>query len=812
MHPGTPEEAHGPADATVRLLAPAELAHAGAAAVDERGMVIGWTHTAEQLLGYPEAEVLARPATALLADPAALEGCLRAQKGWSGVVTARHRSGRQLELGVWAWPLQRAGQERGWFVVGYDIGDTPWWEVNRAVLERLMEHSPVGIAVFDTELRYLWANAELERLGGVSRAQRLGRTFAEVQPLMDREPIESLMRQVLETGEPVRDCEFRGRTQANPHQEHVGAASIFRVYDTVGQVQGVCSMVVDATDRFRSRERLALLSEAGERIGTTLDVMRTAQELADFAVPRLADVVTVDLFEPVLRGEEPPDTSPHLPPLRRAGQRSVLPGCPELLTAIGEEAVYAPGSPISRCLLDGTAHLEPLLDPSTVAWMRADQARTAKIREWGLHSYMAVPIRARETTLGAVGFLRSERSDPFEEEDLQLVGEAVARGAICIDNARRYTRERTGALALQRSLLPHPPAVGVDLDVAARYFPAGSRSGVGGDWFDVIPLSGARVALVVGDVVGHGVHAAAAMGRLRTAVRALADMDLPPDELLAHLDDVAIRFIEEEPVDHAAVIPFLGSSCLVMVLDRVTRRCTMARAGHPPPAIVEPNGTVYFPDLPDGPPLGLGHLPFETGEVDVPEGSLLVLYTDGLIEGFDRDVDVGLGRLRAALSCPGRSPEEVCGAVVDVLTTEQPRDDVALLVARARALAASRVVTFDLALDPVEVAAARAGTARALTGWNLDELAFTTELIVSELVTNAIRYASGPIQLRLIRHSVLICEVSDTSSTSPRLRHARTSDEGGRGLFLVAQLSKRWGTRYTPAGKVIWAEQALGDT
>jgi anti-sigma regulatory factor (Ser/Thr protein kinase) len=351
------------------------------------------------------------------------------------------------------------------------------------------------------------------------------------------------------------------------------------------------------------------------------------------------------------------------------------------------------------------------------------------------------------------------------------------------------------------------------VQVASRYLPAGSQAGVGGDWFDVIPLSGARVALVVGDVVGHGVHASATMGRLRTAVRTLADVDLSPDELLTHLDDLVIRLHLEEgpkPADEPGrPAGEIGATCLYAVYDPVSRRCTFARAGHPLPAVVYPDGRIEFPELPAGPALGLGGMPFEAAELELPEGTLLALYTDGLVGSAGHDVDAGLALLARALTRPARSREETCDNVLYSLLPDRPADDIALLVARTRALDASHVATWELPPDPAVVAEARKEGAEQLERWGLGELVFTTELVVSELVTNAIRYASGPIQLRLIRDATLICEVSDTSSTAPHLRRARTFDEGGRGLLLVAALTQRWGTRQTEAGKTIWAEQAL---
>jgi anti-sigma regulatory factor (Ser/Thr protein kinase) len=194
----------------------------------------------------------------------------------------------------------------------------------------------------------------------------------------------------------------------------------------------------------------------------------------------------------------------------------------------------------------------------------------------------------------------------------------------------------------------------------------------------------------------------------------------------------------------------------------------------------------------------------------LPEGSRLVLYTDGLIEDREQGIDIGMEALRDALARPGRTPEETCRDVFDTLLPARPGDDIALLVARTHLLDPSQVAEWNVPGDPAVVAGIRADVSRRLGAWGLDELAFTTELVISELVTNAIRYGTGPIRLRMLHdRDSLICEVADGSSTSPHLRRAATTDEGGRGLFLVAQFSQRWGTRYMARGKVIWTEQSL---
>ncbi|MCX4735829.1 SpoIIE family protein phosphatase [Streptomyces sp. NBC_01363] len=805
------------------------------AVVADTGTVVGWTHSAQDLLGYRAAEVVGRSAGFLLAmpeDPVRVAGIAercRAGVGWRGVADVRRRDGGQVELDLRVSASFHLDGRECFLVSGRER--RPEWTVGQSVLDAFLTGSPIGIAVLSPALRYTWMNDTLERLGGVPREDRMGRRLSEVLPGLEAEAIETLMRGVLDTGVPVIDYEYLGWTWADPRRKRAYSTSYLPLTDSDGSVTGVCYMVMDVTDRWNAQQRLAMVNDAGASIGSTLDVMRTAQELADFAVPRFADFVVVDLLETVARPDEPgpwpPGTGlsrPELarsgaltgssrPRMRRAGMSSVHEGCPEAVNRVGEPVDFVPPPHDMRFLIDGEPVLIPVLDADNHAWSAEQPDRAARIREYGLHSLISVPMRARDTVLGLTTFIRSVNPAPFEPDDVLPAREMVARAAVCVDNARRYTHEHIAALTLQRSLLPHSLPGGMALDVASSYLPADAKDGVGGDWFDVIPLSGARVALVVGDVVGHGIGAAATMGRLRTAVHTLADMDLPPDELLAHLDDLVLRLSDAEPEgEEGGGTPVLGATCLYAVYDPVTQQCTMARAGHPPPVVVAPDGRVSFPELPAGPPLGLGGMPFETAEITLPEGSLIGLYTDGLIEGRDWDPDLGMSRLGGALAQRGLPLDALCASVVEQLVSVPQPDDVALLLARTHELSADHVVSWEVPDDPAAVAGVRARTAQLLRTWGLEELEMTTELIVSELVTNAVRYATGPIRLRLLRQSVLICEVSDTSSTSPRLRHARTTDEGGRGLFLVAQLTRRWGTRYTAEGKIIWTEQEIPAT
>ncbi|MFF4347049.1 SpoIIE family protein phosphatase [Streptomyces sp. NPDC001530] len=551
----------------------------------------------------------------------------------------------------------------------------------------------------------------------------------------------------------------------------------------------------------RVQWRLSVVNEASVRVGTTLDIARTAQELADLAIEHFADAVTVDLLD-TSSGDEPPAKGTLV--VRRVAQQSVMDGSPETATL---EAIYGESSVPPQQL-----HRYP--DGSLPARALAT-GRPSRHHLGPSASMLLVSLCARGTTLGVAQFFRHHKPDAYGDEDLLLAQEIAARAAVAIDNARRYTHARATALALQRSLLPRSTPAQSAVEVACRYLPAAAQLGVGGDWYDVIPLSGARVALVVGDVVGHGIHAAATMGRLRTAVRTLADIDLPPDELLTHLDDVVIRLSAEVSSEVSAQADTesagdIGATCLYAVYDPVAGRCTLARAGHVLPVVVTRDGTADILELPAGPPLGLGGLPFEAAEIDLPEGSLIALYTDGLIEALDHDIEAGLTRLCHALAQSSASLEATCDTVLEaLLPADRPHDDVALLLARTHTLGDRQVATWDVGADPAEVALARASVSEQLTTWGLEELDFTTELVVSELVTNAIRYGRPPIQLRLIHDRTLMCEVADAGSTTPHLRRARVFDEGGRGLFLVAQLTEHWGTRHARRGKTVWAECAL---
>jgi serine phosphatase RsbU (regulator of sigma subunit) len=682
----------------------------------------------------------------------------------------------------------------------------------RALAEQAFRQASFSMSVFDAEQRYLRLNDVACQVMGVEAAVLEGQPFPFGVPEdVSQHGTLIAMRDVVSTGKAVH---YESFTRApSGIREHAWNLELWPIFAASGEVSGVGMAAFDSSEQHWARQRLAVLDEASISLGRSLDLRRTAEELTELIVPRFAEFASVDLFDEVLAGEEPGELQAAANVvLRRVAHFSSAKDLS--VVGVGESDTYPAFSPPARAIQTAQAVLSSGTgDPDFDRWMSVVPERASKLHAEGglVTSVLAVPLIARGTTLGVTVLFRA-RADEFNEDDFTLAKELAGRAALCVDNARRYTRERNTALALQASLLPHGPSQQSAVDVAARYQPADTRAGVGGDWFDVIPLSGARVGLVVGDVVGHGIQASATMGRLRTAVQTLADVDLPPDELLAHVDDLVIRLNgDSADGDRDGQVGETGATCLYAVYDPVSRTLTAASAGHPSPVLVLPDGSTQLLDISVGPLLGVGGLPFEALEMELPEDSLLALYSDGLLESSEHDPNLGIDELRAVLAKPSNRSDldACCDHVLETLLPEHPTDDAALVLARTRALHADRVAVWDLASDYPVVAEARRLATAQLEEWGLDDCAFVTELVVSELVTNALRYGMEPIQLRLIYDRTLICEVSDSNSTSPHLRRARIFDEGGRGLMLVAQLTTKWGTRHTPTGKTIWTEQAL---
>ncbi|MFF7244764.1 SpoIIE family protein phosphatase [Embleya sp. NPDC008237] len=666
----------------------------------------------------------------------------------------------------------------------------------------VFDQGAMVLAAVDPDLRIIATNASAERFPRTPMSR--GDDMRAALTTLGLEQLVPALEAALSPAGPVlrRWQPLPARAANGDLLLHLGVG-ILRVERTPGRTLGLLVTMNDTTELARAESRLDVVREAAESIGASLDVAETARQLADLVVPRLADLAAVHLAETVLAGEEPAvDPVTGYTPEVRAGVAQTGEAWPAALVQVGERLPVPPDIPEVRAMESGATLLIPHLAvlPADAVGVVPDNA----------HSLLAVPLFARGHVLGTVQLWRTDRREPFDEGDARLLEEIASRAALSVDNARRYTRERNVALALQRSLLPEEGTDEPAAETFAAYLPTSSSAGIGGDWYDMIPLSSLRLAFVLGDVAGHGLQASATMGRLRTAVQALADMDLPPDELLTHVDDLVQRF----PSRSSDTAEVTGATCLYVEYDPVIGRCRMASAGHPPPVVLEPDGRARFVELEAGPPLGVGGMPFEIAEIDLAPGSVLILYSDGLVSGPDHDLAAGMRRLRGRLEHSGlthRDLGDVGRELLDAGAAGSRDDDATLLLARVRKLPDRDSVFWELPADPEHVARARELTTAQLGAWDLDHLVFTTELVVSELVTNAVRYGEhGPITLGLVRgRDVLICEVSDPSNTQPRLRRARSTDEGGRGLFLVAQLTSRWGSRYERRGKTIWAEQEI---
>ncbi|MBT2443216.1 PAS domain-containing protein [Streptomyces sp. ISL-36] len=737
------------------------------AVLDERGTVLRWSRTAERLLGVERARIIGRPVTDLLA-------WVDAQGLREGVTVGPVRD----EDGPGRWGLWAAGPLPGGMRSG--------------VLEAVFTQSPVGLHVLDPELRVLRVNSVAVGMRGIPEERIVGRPLTEVYARYGPATIERMAQGVLTTGVPVLNKQLQGYPLADPRREHVFSASMFRLEDETGRPLGLVAATVDVTARERAHQRLAVLHRAHERVGRSLDPLTCAQELARAAVPTLADVTAVALTDAVLRG---PDSEVHPERDPKVRCAAVWPENSRDVPAVG--AVLDPdafGGPAGR--------LAPQVVPSGTTGPA-----------------LVVPLAVRGVLLGVACFARPRRTDPFEDDDMQLAKGLAAHTAVCVDNARRYEHAHAVALALQGNLLRRARGDRSDgrpaaLDTTHRYLPTGRGRGA---WFDVIPLAGARVALTVGQVDGRGPDTTAAMVQLRAAVHALSALDLDPHELLARLDDTTHRLNEERTTFGEE--GRLTAQCVYAVHDPVTETCAMARAGHQSLLVGLPDGSWRTSPLEESTALGEEGPPFTADEFPLPPDSTVVLLSGHLAEDATAWV-----RLRDQLSrAPGPSAAGLPGdeqprlrevRLNEVRLDELPLDQAAVLVARTRALDPSDVASWDITPELSSVSRARRHTTHRLAQWGMGESAFTAELIVSELVTNAIRYGTPPIRLRLIRNrsdQTLTCEIFDAGSTAPHLRHARAGDEGGRGLFLSGELSERWGVRWADQGKTVWAETSLDD-
>ncbi|MEU6139836.1 SpoIIE family protein phosphatase [Streptomyces sp. NPDC047081] len=655
--------------------------------LDARGHVVLWSPQAEELFGYPAQEALGQYAARIMVHEEHLDLVVKlfadvmlTGQSWAGAFPIRRKDGttRLVEFRN----MRLLDDHGDVYALGLcaDRSTVRRLERDVALSTQVITQSPVGLAVFDTDLRYVSVNPALEPLNGVPAGEHIGRSVREVLPLLDVDAIETAMRRVLETGRPVVDRKTVGWTPAAPEDERAWLISLYRLEDATGTVLGLAGSVVDVTEQHRAgieaeaaRRRLALIADASARIGTTLELDRTARELADVAVPELADIAAVDLLEAVVEGRRS-----SLGPSESAVIRALAveaDDAPEALRAAdppGQVARYGPDRLVTECVRTGRPVMVAEVRPADLPRIARSPEAAELLAEAGVHSYLAVPLIARGEVLGALDLKRTRNPVPFGEDDLLLARELAARAAVQIDNARWYQNARDTALTLQRSLLPsHPPVTG-GLEVASRYQPAGATSEVGGDWFDVIPLDDGKTALVVGDVMGSGINAAATMGRLRTATNTLASLDLDPARLLEHLDRIT------DGLDHSI------ATCVYAVHDPELRQCRIANAGHLPPARLRAGRPPELLELPTGAPLGVGGVAFSTTTVDLEPGDRLVFYTDGLVETRQHPLDERLDALLALLDGPDRPLEEVCDLLLRTLHQPDNSDDVALLIARVQ--------------------------------------------------------------------------------------------------------------------------------
>ncbi|MFB7107937.1 SpoIIE family protein phosphatase [Streptomyces sp. NPDC056291] len=794
------------------------------------GHVDQWSLRAERLFGIPAERAVGMDPIEAFVDPDLREHGQRKMaeildgREWTGVVPFRipdGEDGRRGEEGlaeVYVMPTTTVEGDRAAVCTVVDVRTLRRIETDLAASQAIFGQSPFGFLLIDTDLKVRRANERFASIFGGSPDDHRGRGVHDYLPRGEAERVTATLRRVLENGQSITDMHVSGFVPGTDERRH-WSVNLYRVHSGSGRTIGIAWLGTDITARrdaareaAAARRNLALLNEAGARIGNSLDLETTARELLDVVVPGFCDLATVDLYQGLLAGDEtPPGLADGSAELRRVAFASAVSGAP----------FGGTGAPVEL----GAVHHYPFNSP------RADALRTARPTtvpgEDGdlVQTTLAVPMVAHDTVVGLAQFARTKGSEPFGQRDRDLAVELAARAAVCIDNARLYRREHERALILQRSLLPPGDPEASGLDIACRYLPGSAATGrpseVGGDWFDVIELPGHRTALVVGDVMGRGLRAAVAMGELRTAVRTLALLDLEPAEVLSQLDEIARGLGAPGGVQQATraarrpreadLSEVYLATCIYAVYDAVTRRCTFANAGHLPPVLVEPGESALMLDVPPGMPLGVGGEPFEEVEVELPEGALLALYTDGLVESRDHPLDEGLQAFVGALTDPSRPLEDVCDHILNTLGSHHGEDDIALLMARVQGLPAESVGDWALPREPRSVGRAREYARAQLTAWDLEPLIDTTELLVSELVTNALRYGEGEIRLRLLLDRTLVCEVWDSGLVQPRRRRARDTDEGGRGLQLVGLLSAAWGSRRTPRGKTVWFELPLPD-
>ncbi|CAL9604441.1 SpoIIE family protein phosphatase [Streptomyces sp. enrichment culture] len=797
--PAGPGRETGPLDGRVQL---------AVVVVDRAGLVSHWSSGARRLFGTPKEAAIGRPATDLLPVSGALSapgeyGAYEEDDGLgpdlgssldggldypaAGRARLDVPEGDRADVLWWAYPLVGPGPER-LLVLAADAGGLHGED-------RGVERIAPGFALHTD----------------FPGAEELARRLPEILPSMSVDESARIVAQVLELGYPVMEFSQNERVPVTPDwgvprrvERQARRERLARAAAAGAPVPAELTEDDGEDLEYAAvRERLEFLNEVSGKIGTSLDLSRTIIEVSKAVVPRFTDVAGTYLREQVVAGEGFPEGVPDTTTLwhRVAVEHTDEPGRWDDVVPVGEAMPFPAHTPFFQCMTTG----EPVLVPRISEQMGhaiASQFEKRDIRPLITgRSMLVVPLKARNVVLGFMILLRHPERAEFNDMDRVTGAELAARAGLVLDNARMYTYQESVAETLQDSMLPHIPPRMAGCDIATRYLPGTLLGRVGGDWFDSVKLPGARTAFVVGDVMGHGLNSAAMMGQLRTAVQTMAALDLPPAQLLRNLDDLAQRLGDT----------YLAT-CLYAVYDPIAGELVIANAGHIPPVVVRAeDGRSELLDLPTGAPIGVGGVPFEAARVRVKPGDRLVMCTDGLVEVRGEDIGVGLATLCESAAHPAASMDAACDTIIRALNTRGGRkDDVALLMVRLGGIAPDDVAEWRLPPEPAQVPRARAVVREQLHEWGLAKLTDTTELLVSELVTNAVRHSrSRPVELRLVRGDTLLCEVDDDDHELPTLLSAGPGDETGRGLRVVATLAREWGTSRTAAGKTVWFELTL---
>ena len=789
--------------------------------VDRDGLVSHWSRGAGRLFGVPKDDAIGRAAVDLLPVSGALpeddditpygaygaydglgpdlesslDGRLSYPAAGRARLTVPEHDGVHARVDVlwWAYPLVGPGYER-LLVLAAETGGLRQDEADGSEGDLAYERIAPGFALHTD----------------FPGAEELARRLPEILPSMSVDESARIVAQVLELGYPVLEFSQNDRVPVTPDwgvpRRIERRARRERAARAAAEGLPVPHELADDAEDLEYaavREHLEFLNEVSGRIGTSLDLSTTIIEVSKAVVPRFTDVAGTYLREQVVAGEGFPEGVPDTTTMwhRVALEHTDEPGRWDDVVPVGEAMPFPAHTPFFQCMTSGQPVLVPRISEE-MGHAIASQFEKRDIRPLITNrSMLIVPLKARNVVLGFMILLRHPERVEFNDMDRVTGAELAARAGLVLDNARMYTYQESVAETLQDSMLPHIPPRMAGCDIATRYLPGTLLGRVGGDWFDSVKLPGARTALVVGDVMGHGLNSAAMMGQLRTAVQTMAALDLPPAQLLRNLDDLAQRLGDT----------YLAT-CLYAVYDPIASELHIANAGHIPPVLVRAeDGRSELLDLPTGAPIGVGGVPFEAVRVRVEPGDRIVMCTDGLVEVRGEDIGVGLATLSESAAHPAASMDDACDSIIRALNTRGGRkDDVALLMARLNGIEPDDVAEWRLALDPIEVGRARTVVREQLHDWGLAKLAPNAELLVSELVTNAVRHShSRPVELRLVRGDTLLCEVDDDDHDLPTLRSAGPEEEFGRGLRVVSALAREWGTSRTKAGKTVWFELTL---